>query len=192
MGKSIGAAAHDCRIFSRQAAAGSTREGRRACSLNVIARSPCDEAIQNPSAEAAWIASAFAKGFGGQVASLAMTELDAMGSLFLLHLGCRHGSSASRLDPPELCLIAPPSNPGGHREDRVPAGTCGLLRERHAQRRPHSSIQVSPITRPSLRSGRTAYAVISREPTIPLASLAPRIWMMQSARLGSLAPSRKT
>ncbi|PSO14009.1 hypothetical protein, partial [Bradyrhizobium sp. MOS003] len=43
---------------------------------------------------------------------------------------------------------------------------------------------------PSLRDGWTAYAVISREPTIPLASLAPRIWMMQSARLGSLAPSQ--
>jgi len=57
----------------------------------------------------------------------------------------------------------------------VPASTRGLLRERHAQKEPHSSIQVSPITRPSLRSGWTAYAVISREPTIPLASLAPRI-----------------
>jgi hypothetical protein len=36
----------------------------------------------------------------------------------------------------------------------------------HAEE-PHSSIQVSPITRPSLRDGWTAYAVISREPTIP-------------------------
>jgi len=31
-------------------------------------------------------------------------------------------------------------------------------------REPHSSIQVQPITRPSLRDGRTAYAVLSREP----------------------------
>jgi len=30
--------------------------------------------------------------------------------------------------------------------------------------KPHSSIQVVPITRPSLRSGLTAYAVLSREP----------------------------
>ena len=30
--------------------------------------------------------------------------------------------------------------------------------------KPHSSIQVWPITRPSLRSGLTAYAVLSREP----------------------------
>ncbi|SPP93463.1 protein of unknown function [Bradyrhizobium vignae] len=31
-------------------------------------------------------------------------------------------------------------------------------------KRPHSSIQVEPITRPSLRDGRTAYAALSREP----------------------------
>ena len=35
----------------------------------------------------------------------------------------------------------------------------------HTQEEPHSSIQVVPITRPSLRGGRTAYAVISREPS---------------------------
>ena len=108
-----------------------------------------------------------------------------------LRLNCGHAFSFSRRVSPELCLISPPSNPRGRREGRVPAGTRDLLRERHAQKEPHSSIQVSPITRPSLRSGRTAYAVISREPTIPLASLAPRIWMMQSARLGSLAPSQE-
>src|SRR3954452_23155926 len=37
-------------------------------------------------------------------------------------------------------------------------------RKAHAGK-PHSSIQVSPITRPSLRSGFTAYAVLSREPS---------------------------
>ena len=36
-------------------------------------------------------------------------------------------------------------------------------RKAHAEK-PHSSIQVSPITRPSLRDGRTAYAALSREP----------------------------
>jgi len=46
----------------------------------------------------------------------------------------------------------------------VPAGTCGPLRELHTQEEPHSSIQVEPHTRPSLRDGRTAYAVLSREP----------------------------
>ena len=35
----------------------------------------------------------------------------------------------------------------------------------HAQKEPHSSIQVKPNTRPSLRGGRTAYAVLSREPS---------------------------
>jgi len=45
----------------------------------------------------------------------------------------------------------------------------------HTQEEPHSSIQVVPNTRPSLRDGRTAYAVLSREPNFPLASLAPRI-----------------
>ena len=44
-------------------------------------------------------------------------------------------------------------------------GTRGPLRERHTQEEPHSSIQVKPNTRPSLRDGRTAYAVLSREPS---------------------------
>ena len=39
-------------------------------------------------------------------------------------------------------------------------------RKAHAEK-PHSSIQVVPITRPSLRDGRTAYAVLSREPSFP-------------------------
>ena len=107
------------------------------------------------------------------------------------HFVCRHAFASSRRVSPEVLPGRYPPNPRGRREGRVPAGTRGLLREKHTQKRPHSSIQVSPITRPSLRSGWTAYAVISREPTILLASLAPRIWMMQSARLGSLAPSQK-
>jgi len=55
----------------------------------------------------------------------------------------------------------------------VPTGTRGLLREMHTQQEPHSSIQVVPITRPSLRDGRTAYGALSREPNFPLASLTP-------------------
>jgi hypothetical protein len=43
---------------------------------------------------------------------------------------------------PELCLVIPPSKPRGRREDRVPAGTRGPLRENVAQGKPHSSIQV--------------------------------------------------
>ncbi|MBR0699164.1 hypothetical protein JQ599_04555 [Bradyrhizobium diazoefficiens] len=57
----------------------------------------------------------------------------------------------------------------------MPTDTRGPLREMHTQEEPHSSIQVTPITRPSLRDGRTAYAVLSREPNFPLASLAVRI-----------------
>ena len=62
----------------------------------------------------------------------------------------------------------------------APAVCCA----NNAQVRPHSSIQVSPITRPSLRSGWTAYAVISREPTF-LWPPSPRELTMPSARLGS-------
>ena len=47
----------------------------------------------------------------------------------------------------------------------MPTGTRGPLREMHTQEEPHSSIQVWPNTRPSLRDGRTAYAVLSREPS---------------------------
>jgi hypothetical protein len=55
----------------------------------------------------------------------------------------------------------------------VPTGTRGPLREMHTQEEPHSSIQVWPNTRPSLRDGRTAYAALSREPILLLASLTP-------------------
>ncbi|BBO03943.1 hypothetical protein BwSH20_59410 [Bradyrhizobium ottawaense] len=73
----------------------------------------------------------------------------------------------------------------------MPARTRGPLREMHTQKEPHSSIQVVPNTRPSLRGGRTAYAVLSREPNFPSGLPRPANWMMQSARLGSLAPPRK-
>ncbi|MEY9757187.1 hypothetical protein ABIE73_004582 [Bradyrhizobium yuanmingense] len=45
--------------------------------------------------------------------------------------------------------------------DIAPAVRCA----KRTRRKPHSSIQVVPITRPSLRDGRTAYAVLSREPS---------------------------
>ncbi|TWB60187.1 hypothetical protein FBZ94_104411 [Bradyrhizobium sacchari] len=44
--------------------------------------------------------------------------------------------------------------------DLAPAVRCA----KGSAKEPHSSIQVVPITRPSLRDGRTAYAVLSREP----------------------------
>ena len=100
---------------------------------------------------------------------------DATAPLFPHHLARRRAFSFSRRVSPELCLITPPPNPRGRREGRVPTGTRGPLREMHTQEEPHSSIQVTPITRPSLRDGWTAYAVLSREPNFPLASLAVRI-----------------
>ncbi|MET4799799.1 hypothetical protein ABIA96_002368 [Bradyrhizobium sp. LB11.1] len=45
--------------------------------------------------------------------------------------------------------------------DLAPAVRCA----KGSAGKPHSSIQVVPITRPSLRSGLTAYAVLSREPS---------------------------
>src|SRR6266567_1552602 len=54
-------------------------------------------------------------------------------------------------------------------------GTCGPLREKHTQKEPHSSIQVKPNTRPSLRDGLTAYAVLSREPSSFWPPSLPRI-----------------
>ena len=49
------------------------------------------EAIQSPSAEGFWIASAFAEGFGGQVAALAMT----MGKQLAKHPGIVGGAKRS-------------------------------------------------------------------------------------------------
>ena len=91
------------------------------------------------------------------------------------HFVCRHACAFSRRNSPELCLITPPPK-SKRAQGRPGAGwhprsAARIMRKK----RPHSSIQVSPITRPSLRDGWTAYAVISREPTIPLASLAVRI-----------------
>ncbi|MGY3145420.1 hypothetical protein ACVWYQ_002419 [Bradyrhizobium sp. USDA 3397] len=179
--------------------------GTRECSartlLLVVARSPCDEAIQNPAAERFWIASAFAKGFGGQVAALAMTECEA--TLRSPSNTCRslRRQGIQHAAPPRFnhwrlgVLDRPPSRAMtasvevqtclrilaadfarallGHftlfskRAQGRPGagGTRGPLREKHTQEEPHSSIQVKPNTRPSLRDGRTAYAALSWEPS---------------------------
>jgi len=57
---------------------------------------------------------------------------------------CRHTFSSSRRNSPELCSITPPSYPGGRREGRVPAGTCGLLRECVAQEDRTAAYRWSP------------------------------------------------
>src|SRR3954454_20271847 len=54
----------------------------------------------------------------------------------------------SRRVSPELCLVAPPSCPRGRREGRVlTSHPRSAARKAHAGK-PHSSIQVVPITRP--------------------------------------------
>jgi hypothetical protein len=134
-------------------------------SLRVIARSPCDEAIQTASAD----------GFLDCFASLAMTECDAR------HRSSRHISLVDMpfrsrgLIHPSFAWSRHPlkskraqGRPGADRHPRSAA-------RMHTRKRPHSSIQVWPNARPSLRDGRTAYAVISREPNFPLASLTARI-----------------
>ncbi|SDG58249.1 hypothetical protein SAMN05216338_1001807 [Bradyrhizobium sp. Rc2d] len=87
-----------------------------------------------------------------------------MASLSNSHLRCKHTFPFSRRISPEFCCVAPPSKAKRAQGRPGAGGTRGPLRETHTQRRPHSSIQVKPNTRPSLRSGWTAYAALSREP----------------------------
>ena len=69
--------------------------------------------------------------------------------------------ASSRRVSPELCFVASPSIERGRREDRVPAGTrgplCEIVRNKIAQR--HTG--EARTSRPSLRSGFTAYVVLS-------------------------------
>ena len=96
----------------------------------------------------------------------------------------QHGFAFSRLNSPELCLVAPPSlEPRGRREGRVLTSHPRSAARRCSAKEPHSSIQVEPITRPSLRDGRTAYAVLSREPS--------SLWPPSPSR-NSPAPRRLT
>ncbi|TWA98900.1 hypothetical protein FBZ96_105578 [Bradyrhizobium stylosanthis] len=63
--------------------------------------------------------------------------------------------------------------------DLAPTVRCA----KGSAKEPHSSIQVVPITRPSLRDGRTAYAALSREPS--------SLWPPSPSR-NSPAPRRLT
>ena len=69
----------------------------------------------------------------------------------------------------------------------APAVCCAKT----AQRRPHSSIQVVPITRPSLRDGRTAYAALSREPNFPSGLPRPHGIHRPPRRLTRLPPPQE-
>ncbi|MDH6256938.1 hypothetical protein M2427_000825 [Bradyrhizobium sp. BR13661] len=97
----------------------------------------------------------------------------------------RHTFSPSRLISPELCFISPPSQSGGRREDRVLTSHPRSAARKCSAGKPHSSIQVWPNTRPSLRDGLTAYAVLSREPN-SFWPPSPRELTMHFTRLGSL------
>ena len=71
-----------------------------------------------------------------------------------------HPRSAFRPSLLDLSALEAKRALGRPGADLAPAVRCA----KGSARKPHSSIQVVPITRPSLRSGRTAYAVLSREP----------------------------
>jgi hypothetical protein len=76
----------------------------------------------------------------------------------------RHTPAFSRRISPELCISACPLSQEG--AGKVGAGWHPRSAARKdTQEEPHSSIQVKPKTQPSLRSGRTAYAALSREPS---------------------------
>jgi hypothetical protein len=68
---------------------------------------------------------------------------------------------------PSFASSLHPLEPRGRREGRVLTSHPRSAARRCSAKEPHSSIQVVPITRPSLRDGRTAYAVLSREPNFP-------------------------
>ena len=104
-------------------------------------------------------------------------------------LNHRRTFSSSRRISPELCsLHRPLKNEGAGKAGCRLAPTVRRAKA-HAEKL-HSGIQVKPYTRPSLRSGRTAYAVLSREPSsfwppsLPRNSPAPR-------RLTRLPPSQE-
>ena len=110
----------------------------------------------------------------------------------LLHAAQRkHAFAASRRNSPELCFILRPSKTkraqGRPGADNAPAVCCAI----GTRRKPHSSIQVVPITRPSLRDGRTAYAALSREPNFPSGLPRPRGIHRHPRRLTRLPPPQE-
>ena len=112
---------------------------------------------------------------------------------------CRHAFALSRLIAPELCFVVSPSIERGRREDRVPAGHPRSTVRRLRYKRLHSGIQVKPNTRPSLRSGFTAYVVLSPG-SDALLPPSPCGWLMRApgwatrttTRLGAQTPGART
>ncbi|MBB4397785.1 hypothetical protein GGD62_006922 [Bradyrhizobium sp. ERR14] len=92
---------------------------------------------------------------------------------------------------PSFAWSRDPLNPRGRREGRVLARTRGLLRNRHAQKNRTAAYRwCRSLGLPCAVAERLMPCSPGSRPFL-LASLAPRIWMMQSARLGSLASPRK-
>ena len=94
-------------------------------------------------------------------AALAMTEQGAPSRLLNTHLSSQTHLrilatcfARALLHRDTLCVR-------GRREDRVPAGHPRSTVRKVATKNLHSGIQVKPNTRPSLRSGLTAYAEFS-------------------------------
>ena len=104
-------------------------------------------------------------------------------------LNHRRTFSSSRRISPELCSLHRPSRKEGAGKAGCRLAPTIRCAKAHAEKL-HSGIQVKPYTRPSLRGGWTAYAVLSREPSsfwppsLPRNSPAPR-------RLTRLPPSQE-
>jgi hypothetical protein len=121
-----------------------------------------------------------------------------------IHLSARNSiaGAASRsrgMICPSFAVATAPRRRRGRREGRVPAGTRGPLCEAFALRKLHSGIQVKPNIRPSLRSGFTAYVVLSPGsdallPPSPLrmADAVARLGRHITARLGAQTPGART
>ena len=109
------------------------------------------------------------------------------------------GFAFSRLDSPELCFGRRRRKCRGRREGRVPAGHPRSTVRRLRYKRLHSGIQVKPNIRPSLRSGLTAYVVLSPGERCTIAPVALRMTDARTrsgrhitATLGAQTPGART
>jgi hypothetical protein len=134
------------------------------------------EAIQNSSAERLWIASS--QGL------LAMTEQAAPVPASNSHLNRRHTFAPSRRISPELLLHSSSSDERGRREDRVPTGTRGLLREKCTQK---TAQQHTGVAEHSAFPAQWSDGLCRDLPGAELSLWppSPRELTMPSARLGS-------
>ena len=115
------------------------------------------------------------------------------------NLKSKHNAAPSRRFSPELCFVMSPSDVRGRREGRVPAGTRGPLCEVALRRIAQRHTGVAETTRPSLRGGFTAYAVLSPG-SDALLPPSPCGWLMCASgrttrittRLGAQTPGART